>query len=135
MLAAFSILPSDNPFTMLLTIGKTIVITQPKITNREVSDNVAQIQSGICFPLMEIFCNPFIIGLANNETTTEVRIYTSTLLKYQQIAAIRQNIAVNRVYFASLSVYFSVFIRKNFCLCYSLAQGGYTFASTNKNNN
>ena len=135
MLAAFSILPSDNPFTMLLTIGKTIVITQPKITNREVSDNVAQIQSGICFPLMEIFCNPFIIGLANNETTTEVRIYTSTLLKYQQIAAIRQNIAVNRVYFASLSVYFSVFIRKNFYLCYSLAQGGYTFASTNKNNN
>ena len=57
---------------MLLTIGNTIVITQLTAIRMTAIESTAQIHAGRCFPLTDIRCRPFIIGLASSETTTEV---------------------------------------------------------------
>ena len=54
---------------------------------------MADSQSGICLPRIFIFLNAVVIGRAISDITTAVRMYTSTSLRYQQRAAIKQNTA------------------------------------------
>ena len=115
-MAALSMFSIDNPSTMPPTIGKIIVSKQINNDMMIASERIAPSQLGRCFPFIAIFCHPFIIGLAKSETTTDMRIYTKTLLKNQQRIAIMQKIAANKVYFARRSVYFSDSILKNILL-------------------
>ena len=100
-------LANESPLTILPTIGTIIVNRHVKSDRIIISEIIAPIHSGRCFPFTEILASPFIIGLARSETITEVSIYANTLLKNQQSAAIMQKIAANRVYLARRSVYFS----------------------------
>ena len=97
----------DMPFNIPLTIGMIIVIAQMSVSITSSSESAARNQSGAFFPLMRIFCINPMTGFAINDTTTAMRTYTMTLLKYQQIAPIIAIPAARRIYLASLSTYLS----------------------------
>ena len=109
LLAACSMLVIDTSFTMLLIRGTTREsnVSMPPITIT--SDNPASTQDGACFPRIEIFLKKPITGFAIRETTTAMRMYPSTLLRDQHRMPMMPRAAAIRMYFASLSVYLSLF--------------------------
>ena len=103
LLTTLSIFEIDTPFTMLLTSGIITNTIETMMPTTSKSDRVASSQDGADFPFILIFLNITISGFAISETTTAIRIYAKTLLKYQHAAQPAVTPAASSISFASLS--------------------------------
>ena len=139
----------EMPLMMPLMIGTMDVSTQVMMVIVTSSVRAARNQSGAFLPFISIFFRSFVMGFPMRETTTAMSMYIRILLKYQHSPATTVAPAVIIMHLASLSVYLSfcsIFFFLCRCpykynesfhfsavlcwLCFILAQGGSTFAST-----